>query len=179
MNIVEFFELSSGKWFSQRTHHYLDSQQIKDGKSDLYIEKLPGDHPDVIELCAQGNMDPKLALFGVRSKWEGTIGTGKVKDSGITLLVTLSNPDSLTEGHFLQAANQAEQKPVVGRYSLGADEALTLIWEDEQSHAEERLWYASPNLRLRNSVIKQADGLKVAAFCSEIRMGGLPTPPSN
>jgi hypothetical protein len=32
MNIIEFFELSAGKWFSQRTVHDLASGKIASGK---------------------------------------------------------------------------------------------------------------------------------------------------
>ena len=37
---------------------------------------------------------------------------------------------------------------------------------------EERLWFASPNLRMRVSVIKRSGSFSVTSFISEIRMGG-------
>jgi len=57
---------------------------------------------------------------------------------------------------------------------MGDDDALTLMGESETLYSEERLWFASPNLRLRTSTIKQLDGFSTASFCSEIRMGGVP-----
>jgi hypothetical protein len=40
-------------------------------------------------------------------------------------------------------------------------------------YSEERLWFASPNLRLRTSILKRFGGFSMASFCSEIRMGGV------
>ncbi|HEY9702550.1 MAG TPA: phycobiliprotein lyase, partial [Allocoleopsis sp.] len=34
-----------------------------------------------------------------------------------------------------------------------------------------RLWFASPNLRLRTSILKRFGGFSMASFCSEIRLG--------
>jgi hypothetical protein len=56
---------------------------------------------------------------------------------------------------------------------LGSDDALTLITEYETMSSEERLWFASPNLRMRVSVLKRYGGFSMASFTSEIRTGGL------
>ena len=45
---------------------------------------------------------------------------------------------------------------------MGSDDVMTLITEDETMFSEERFWFASPNLRLRTSVLKRADGVSVA-----------------
>jgi len=52
----------------------------------------------------------------------------------------------------------AEKTPVAGRYIMGSDE-LTLITEYETMSSEERLWFASPNLRMRVSVLKRFGAL--------------------
>jgi hypothetical protein len=66
----------------------------------------------------------------------------------------------------------AEKAPVAGRYKMGNDGALTLTTEYETMWSEERLWFASPNLRMRVSVLKRFGGFSMASFTSEIRMGG-------
>jgi len=45
MDVKEFFQLSAGKWFSQRTSHHLAFKQSESGKSDLKIDMLPADDP--------------------------------------------------------------------------------------------------------------------------------------
>jgi hypothetical protein len=167
MDIKEFFQQSAGKWVSQRTSHHPDFKQPEGGRSDFYIETLAQDDPAVVELCQARGVDPGLAICGVRTRWDGMMEQNKGKRSGSTMLVAIANPDSPHAGPILR---QSEATP--GRYVMGDDEALTLIAESEALYAEERLWFASPNLRLRTSVVKQADGFSTASFCSEIRMGG-------
>ncbi|MBW4690386.1 MAG: phycobiliprotein lyase [Lyngbya sp. HA4199-MV5] len=178
MDIVEFFQLSSGKWFSQRTSHHLTFKQTEGGQSELQIELLPKLDPDVIKLCEQYEMDPALALCGARVLWGGTMEWDKEKHTGNTVLVPIANPDKPNEGKLLREMDSAEKAPVAGRYIMGSDEALTLITEYETMYSEERLWFASPNLRLRTSILKQPGGFSMASFCSEIRKGVV-TPPAD
>ena len=173
MDIVEFFELSSGKWMSQRSRHDLVSKQSEAGKSDLVIEMLDKADAAVVTLCEQYSLDPGTALCGVRVTWNGGAELAKEKQTGTTVLVPIADPTKQNEGQLLQGDGVAPKAPVVGRYTLGNDQVLTLIIEDENTlYAEERLWFASPNLRLRTSLLKHPDGYRMASFCSEIRMGG-------
>lgn len=171
MNIVEFFELSSGKWFSQRTSHHLDFKPSEAGKSDLIIEMVDSADPAVVKLCQQCRIDPTLALCGARTSWNGTTEPGGKKYAGSTLLVPIADPENPNQGQLLSESGTAGKTPSLGRYVVGDDDAVTLITEDETLHAEERLWFASPNLRLRTSVLKRSSGFSLASFCSEIRMG--------
>jgi len=171
MDIMEFFQLSAGKWFSQRTSHHLAFKQTEGGKSDLKIETLPQDDPAVIQLCQQYEIDPALALGGARVTWDGTMEWDEGKHSGSTVLVPVADPEQPNEGKLLREMGYAEKAPVAGRYIMGNDEALTLITEYETMSSEERLWFASPNLRLRTSILKRFGGFSMASFCSEIRMG--------
>lgn len=171
MDIVEFFQLSSGKWFSQRTSHDLAFRQGKGEQSELQIELLPKTDPAVIKLCEQYELDSTLALCGARVTWESTPEGARQKQTGTTVLVPIANPDHPNEGKLLRESGAAEQPPIAGRYSIGSDEAVTLIAESETMYSEERLWFASPNLRFRASVLKQSGGFSNAVFCSEIRKG--------
>ncbi|MEG4210684.1 phycobiliprotein lyase [Microcoleus sp. S13_B4] len=167
MDVIEFFELSAGKWFSQRTVHNLNSGELQAGKSDLKIEILTASDPAVVKLCQQHSINPaSTGLKGVRISWDGIPDRDKAKQIGSTILAIVPNPDNPSEGKVLQDKGNS-------RYVMG-DDVLTLITESDTIHAEERLWYLMPNLRLRTSVVKQANGTEQASFCSEIRMGGSP-----
>ncbi len=174
MDIVEFFQLSQGKWFSQRSN--LAAKVPSDGRSDLYIETLSATDPAVIQLCEQNHVDPSQALCGVRIRWDGSMEQEREKYSGSTLLVPISSPDQANEGTLLRDGQANES--AASRYIMGTDDALTLITESETLYAEERVWFASPNLRLRTRILRQPDGVNVASFCSEIRMG-VTKPPEN
>ena len=65
----------------------------------------------------------------------------------------------------------APLKHQVAKYTMGDDDALTLVTEHENICFDERVWFESNNVRLRTTVITQASGDSLASFYSEIRMG--------
>lgn len=170
MDIQEFFQLSAGKWFSQRTSHHLAFKQAETGKSDIKIELLSQDAPEVIHLCEQHSINPALAWGGVRVTWEGMMEGDTKKQVGSSVLVPIADAEHPHQGQVLRDG-LAQKAKVAGRFVIGNDDVLTLITETETVYTEERLWFASPNLRLRTSLVKRADGFSMASFFSEIRMG--------
>lgn len=177
MDIIEFFQHSVGKWFSQRTSQDLASEQSTAGTSDLWIETVSPSDPEVIKLCEQYRIDPSSALCGARVRWESK--PNKINEptqSGSTFLVPIGEGDRPTEGKLLHKPSAADPAPVLSRYIIGTDDALTLITESETRQIIERIWFASENLRMRTSIVKQPDGFSVASFYSEIRMGGTQPP---
>jgi CpeS-like protein len=171
MDIKDFFQLSAGKWFSHRTSHHLGLNQSESGKSDLNIELLEKTDPAVVQICQQHEVQPDLAVCGLRVSWEGYMQRDPSKLKGSTVLVPIADLAQPGAGQLLRKPNSSEKIPGAGRYELGTDEALTLITEEETLRSEERIWFASPNLRLRTSVVKHLDGFSLASFSSEIRMG--------
>ncbi|MFE1743994.1 phycobiliprotein lyase [Coleofasciculus sp. H7-2] len=171
MDIQKFFELSAGKWFSQRTSHHLAFKQAESGKSDIKIEMLSAQDPEVIKLCEQYEVDPALAWGGARVSWDGTMEWDQEKHAGSSVLVPIPDPEKPNEGQLLRDMGYAEKASVAGRYVMGSDDSFTLITEYETMYSEERIWFASENLRLRASILKRFGGFSMASFCSEIRMG--------
>ena len=171
MDIQEFFQMSAGKWFSQRTSHHLAFKQAESGKSDIKIEMLSAEDPEVIKLCEQYEVDPALAWGGARVSWDGTMEWDQEKHAGSSVLVPIPDPEKPNEGQLLRDMGYAEKASVAGRYVIGSDDSFTLITEYETMYSEERIWFASENLRLRASILKRFGGFSMASFCSEIRMG--------
>ncbi|WP_404784044.1 phycobiliprotein lyase [Altericista sp. CCNU0014] len=171
MDIQSFFQLCDGKWISQRTTHHLIDQNNQSGRSDLWGEILEGSHGEIAALCQQLDVDPSSARCGLRLRWsevtEAYQSRFKPKEEGMALLVAIAS-DSPHSGQLLRSLNSANG--VTGTYSIGTDEALTLRLEDANVISEERIWFASPNLRLRSSSIKKDDTVCITTFCSEIRM---------
>ncbi|ACK69033.1 conserved hypothetical protein [Gloeothece citriformis PCC 7424] len=166
MEIREFLDLWVDRWFALRTSYQLDHQKIENSKSEITVERLPIEHPEVIKLCEQYQIDPSLTLGGIKTSWDNSVDWGKSKQTGATIVVWIPTENNSATGQLLQKNNS---KYLKGRYSLGDDEALTLIVEETDSYFEERVWFASPNLRLRNSLIKNGNGFSQTAFYSEIR----------
>jgi CpeS-like protein len=178
MDIQAFFQLCDGKWVSQRTTHHLIEHNNQSGRSDLWGEILEASDGDVVALCQALNLDSSLAVCGLRLRWsevnEAYQNKFKPKNEGIALLVAIgthldSAPSQLSHsGQLLRNLNSAD--PAMGTFSIGIDEALTIRFESAGTVSEERIWFASPNLRLRSSSIKQDDLVCITTFCSEIRM---------
>lgn len=171
MDITEFFQLSAGKWFSQRTVHHLAKTDLEIGKSNLVIDFLPQTDPDLSKLCQKHRIDPGLALCGTRVTWDGTIGQQAKKDSGGKVLVAVADGGDPTRGILLHSGNSPDQDLPKGHYIMKPDRVLTLIISSDTTQIEERLWFASDNLRFRTSTYKPPNGFHVTSFCSEIRMG--------
>ncbi len=168
MDIKEFLELSAGKWFSQRTRYYLDRDKAENSKSDIIIDILSEGNPELIQLCQQNQIDTKSIVVGKKVSWDNAVDWGKTKDKGSAIVIFLFDSDNLTTGKLLRS-DHSKPKLIPGHYVFGKDEALSLIVEEEHFYFEERIWFASPNLRLRTTVFKHNNGSNTTAFYSEIR----------
>ncbi len=172
MNIEDFFHQSAGKWFSHRTGHNLECKQSEHGKSEIVFEILPTDHQEAIAVCQECQVDPQLAACSAKITWNGTMDADKKKQTGSTVVVSVPDLENPDQGKLLQITPQ--KKAVVGQYSIGSDDVVTLTAKLEDFTSIERLWFASPNLRMRVSVNQHGDEFKLASFTSEIRMGVVP-----
>ncbi|NET59571.1 MAG: phycobiliprotein lyase [Symploca sp. SIO2E6] len=171
MDIKEFLDQSAGKWFSQRTNHYISDAPAQSGKSDIIVEILASDTPEVVQLCQQCNIAPVSALCGVKVNWDGIMAGEAKKQIGSTIFVPVPDSNQPNQGKILRPIGNSKQPRVVGHYIMAKDDSLTMITEDETMYTEERLWFASENLRFRTNIIKQSGGFTQTSFCSEIRMG--------
>jgi hypothetical protein len=167
MEIVNFFETLAGKWFSQRTTHYLASQDSQAGQSNLLIEFLPPTEASLIQVCEQMGQDPGQIACGLKVNQDSRLDGDSQNTKSSTLMVVL-HPDPSGKGLLLQSTSATSV--VQGDYLLD-HEVLTLTTTTPTGLMEERLWFANPNLRMRTSVLKVEDEVQMASFCSEIRMG--------
>jgi hypothetical protein len=173
MNIKEFFENSCGKWFSQRTSQHLAFNQSEWGKSDLWVELLLPSDASVTQLCDQHSIPIEQAICGARITWEGFVGQDPDKQKGVTLLVPIADSVEPNQGTLLRQTISPQPMIATSCYVIGDDDVLTIItdYTDIGATSEERVWFASPNLRLRTSLLKRLNSFSTASFCSEIRLG--------
>lgn len=170
MDIVSFVETLAGKWFSQRTTHYLASQSSKAGQSNLLIETLPVTDASLVQLCEAQGQDPSHIACGLKVNQDSRMD-GDTSNTQSTTIMVILRPTENGTGIVLQAS---AQEPIAqGEYGLEND-VLTLTTQTPDGTIQERLWFVNPNLRMRTSVFKVGDAEQMASFCSEIRMGGAP-----
>ncbi|WP_204137497.1 phycobiliprotein lyase [Halomicronema sp. CCY15110] len=168
MSIVNFFETVEGTWFSQRTTHFAPGQPSQTGQATLKITRVETNDPRVVTLCQQFSATADTAIFAYTIQPEeqaSLYGGGAATPQRTTLMVGLKSDDGIS-GQFL---SQTDREPAIaGQYHLDG-EVLNLSVRNDEFQSDERLWYMNPNLRMRTSLVKRADGYQMASFCSEIR----------
>lgn len=166
MDTANFFEKLEGTWFSQRTTHVVAAQPSQVGQCTLAMTRLAADDPSVISLCKQFTLDAQKTVFAFRIEQESRLGTETQPTCRATVMVGLQS-DVVGSGPFLTQTER--ESAIAGQYHVSPEAVLTLITETDQLRSEERLWFLNPNLRMRTSLVKRADGLQISSFCSEIR----------
>jgi CpeS-like protein len=169
MNIEEFLELNNGKWFAHRTSNDLTTKKSVEAKSEIVIEKIAATDPEVVQLCEQYQVESSPNFIASLINWNDKTALNK-KNTGSTVLILVPDSNNSNEGKLLSQVTTVG-KPSLGRYKLGSDDNLLLIVESDGVFSEERIWFASNNLRMRVNVVKQADGFSTTSFTTEIRMG--------
>lgn len=182
MDAVEFFRQSAGRWRSQRTTQHLAFRRSEVGDSEIVVESLEADHPDIIELCQLHEVDPSLAVGGSRVRWAGSMAwdrEGEENHEGKTVFAIVPDEDNPRQGRLLRERGYAEIMPVVGRFHMDEDGGLVLTTDYETMSSIERFWFAGPNLRMRTSTVKRFGGFSTASFCTESRIEEVAAPPTS
>jgi hypothetical protein len=163
MDIKTFMEQCVGKWFAQRTCYQLTENQSESAKAEVTMAWLATDAAPIQTLCANAAIAPETVWGGLDIHWDNSVDSGQPKQVGGTVMAFAAPNAPSPSGQLLRA------DLAVGTYDLGADEALTLTVQDGPRHYEERIWFASENLRFRTVTIQNAGVICQAAFYSEIR----------
>jgi phycoerythrin-associated linker protein len=174
MDIGQFVEQSIGRWRAQRSAHHLAFRHFEAVESVIDIVMLPPTDIRVLDLCKAYDVDPASIVVPFEMSWEGQSDwdddSPPVK--GSTVLVPVPDPSSpAARGQLLREQGYAETIPAAGRYHITEDETFVLVTAYDNAAAEEKIWFGTPNLRFRVSLIKSSDGKGVvtASFSSEIR----------
>ena len=172
MNIDEFVERSLGKWRSQRSAHHLAFQHFEEVTSQIEILPLENNDERVIALCKKNQIDPHQISSPFYMSWKGESDWDEDEVlAGSTVLVPVPDLENPALGKLLREQGYAETVSAIGQYQLVEDGSFILNTKYERATAEEKIWFATPNLRFRVSLIKTGDGKGVttASFSSEIR----------
>ncbi len=175
MDIIQFVEQSLGHWRSQRSAHHLAFRHFEAVESEIDIVPLTMDDPRVLELCQSNHIDPSLAVSPFQMSWEGQSDWDEEEVlKGSTVLVPIPDVENARRGQLLRAQGYAETMPAIGVYTFTDDDVFVLVTSYDRAAAEEKIWFATENLRFRVSLIKTSRGTGVvtASFSSEVRVPG-------
>jgi phycoerythrin-associated linker protein len=171
MEISEFVTNSLGQWKSQRSAHHLAFRHFEAVESTIDIEVLSLSDPNVVALCEAHNIDPAKAVSPFRMTWEGQSDWDEAEVlKGTSVLVPIV--ETPRQGKLLRDQGYAETISAAGDYHFTEDGTFVLVTAYDRAAAEEKIWFSTPNLRFRVSLIKTSDGTGVvtASFSSEIRV---------
>ncbi len=168
MDIQAFLNLCTGKWFSQKTNYYAGAEQSQSSKADLEITLILPEEQKIKNICQNNRLNSDSSLGGLVYSWDTSVDWGKPKEIGSALMVFVPSAENSNFGKVI-TENDAYQ---LGSYILGQDQSLTITVEtkDQNTKLEERLWFASDNLRLRTTAISDRSSDTINTnFYSEIR----------
>lgn len=171
MTVEEFFQKSLGQWRSQRSSHNLAWSQFETITSEIFIIEKPKEDDAVKKLCQANNVSVENVMMSIEMKWEGESDWDDDQAiSGSSVMAVVK--DSPKSGRLLRSAGYAETIPAVGDWVMMDDGAFVLRTFYDAAAAEERIWFATPDLRLRVSNIRTSSGrgIVTSSFSSEIRV---------
>jgi hypothetical protein len=167
MDIQTFLHKTAGDWFSQRTIYTINENQVDNSKANLTINWLSATETKVISLAQQHNLNLDLSLGAISSQWDNSPDWGKPQQQGSSLMLLFTDDNNSSTGQIIRVLNQ--NQILKGKYILAEDKSLTLIIEQDVQVITERIEFASDNLRLRNTVVKNQGTVTETSFYSEIK----------
>lgn len=173
MSVEDFFNKSIGQWRSQRSSHNLAWAQFEAITSEIDIDLLEPTHSDVLQLCEQNGITPEETTLSFAMSWEGESDWDDEEDAqplqGRSVMSVIKDSDN--HGRLLRSSGYAETIPAVGQWRMSDEGVFILETSYDAAAAEERIWFATPDLRMRVSQIRTSSGTGVvtASFSTEIR----------
>lgn len=165
---MDFFRLSRGIWYTQRSVHHFDLVADQSGESLLYVDVLGADDDRCRLICAQQGIDPHLAAGGASFMWQAHDQDQPPDPDQAAILVDV--PQDQTHGKLLRNQGYVEKIPVVSRYWFGEDGILTIETEYETNQGQERCWFLTEDFRVRAITVRMLGGVYMMTYCSERRM---------
>ncbi|WLT37100.1 phycobiliprotein lyase [Synechocystis sp. B12] len=169
MDFLEFITAWEGKWLSQRTNYSFEQNEAGNAKSDVTVQRWDSQTELGRSLLERAGLKNQGELILLQLSWDNSVDWGKSKQKGTIYYGFLPDADHGDRGQLWRGTTNSSLAFLRGDYHLGSDECLTLNLADGETSLTERHWYASPNLRLRTSLIQQGEGYSHSAFYSDIR----------
>ena len=146
---IAFFKASVGNWQSRRRYYTLANGATQEVVSDLTVQFLESDSPELIELGQRHELDVPM-VCGAKVTWESSyISPAKKPSVGSTTFGVRGNVMYRDRGF-------ATPKPVTATYRFIGDKTMILRTEYNGSSFEEELKMIGNSYRTRQTVISRA-----------------------
>lgn len=169
MTMKDFLAKSAGIWFIERNVHHFDAIANESGESNLIVDIIPPDSPQVAEVCALQGFDPKMAQGGASFRWMATTDEQEPNANYAAILIDLPDDATGLSGKLLRNKGYVEGIPVISRYWFGQDGILTINTDYDNNQGQERAWFVTDDFRVRVSTTRMMHGVNLTTYCSERR----------
>ena len=166
---LSFFQLSCGRWRSQRSVHHLLHRRAEAGGSLIVVEELERSDKRLAEIAALHGQDPARLVGGCWVRWSASMAWDKAGEdhTGESVIGLIPTDERGRAGILLRDLGYAEKAPASSLFSMDERDGLLLSTEYETMSVWERFAFAGPNVRVRSSTV---EGLSNnASFCIETR----------
>jgi len=166
---LSFFQLSCGRWRSQRSVHHLLHRRAEAGGSLIVVVELAADDPRLLELAQLHQQDPSGLVGGCWVRWSASMAWDKAGEdhTGESVIGLIPTDERGRSGILLRDLGYAEKAPASSLFSMDEHNGLLLSTEYETMSVWERFAFAGANVRVRSSTV---EGLSNnASFCIETR----------
>jgi hypothetical protein len=149
--VTAFFRDTAGEWRSERRYYTLKSGETQEVVSQIRIEFLEQDAPQLLQLAELHDLDARTPLIcGTTVAWESNyVGTGKKPVIGSTVFGVRGTTLFRDRGF-------ATPKPVTAQYFFRDNRTMCLKTEYNNSSFEEELKLIGQRYRTRQTVISRA-----------------------
>ena len=167
---LSFFQLSCGRWRSQRSSHHLLHRRAEAGGSFIEVVEIDAHDPRLIAIAELHGEDPGRLVGGCRVTWNASMAWDKAGEAheGESVFGLIPTDERGRAGLLLRDRGYAETAPVAGHFAMDGRDGLLLTTSYETMNSLERFSFAGPDVRLRTSTV---EGLSnTASFCVETRI---------
>jgi hypothetical protein len=175
---LSFFQLSCGRWRSQRSSHHLLHRRAEAGGSFIEVVELDASDPRLVAIAQLHQQDPAGLVGGCRVTWSGSMAWDKAGEAheGESVFGLIPTDERGRAGLLLRDRGYAESAPVAGHFAMDERDGLLLTTSYETMDSLERFSFAGPNVRLRTSTVQGLSN--TASFCVETRLLDAPATPA-
>ena len=166
---LSFFQLSCGRWRSQRSVHHLLHRRAEAGGSLIVVEELAPQDQRLVELAHLHGQDAAGLVGGCWVRWSASMAWDKAGEdhTGESVIGLIPTDQRGREGILLRDLGYAEKAPASSLFRMDEHDGLLLSTEYETMSVWERFAFAGPDVRVRSSTV---EGLSNnASFCIETR----------
>ncbi len=166
---LSFFQLSCGRWRSQRSVHHLLHRRAEAGGSLIVVEELAPQDQRLVELAQLHGQDPAGLVGGCWVRWSASMAWDKAGEdhTGESVIGLIPTDERGRAGILLRDLGYAEKAPASSLFRMDEHDGLLLSTEYETMSVWERFAFAGPDVRVRSSTV---EGLSNnASFCIETR----------